>query len=266
MSLESNDISIFSSTNTISNHLANRQNELILRYFDIGIVASTLEDSIVVSNPVIFHRAGKSRDVEQAEYEEDRAFVHQNLAKNTKLCKKLDRQVEARRLLFSTIREVYPDFCQGADKKIPPEDYALFMQQQKKLRQLLTHRYHASTSEKDEKRVADYVLERKDQISELTDSENFSKACLIEDKFMISELKKYLDLERFAPQEAQRLQHKCVIPYRETKSSAENLARIFIEERQDRSKKLKQILELFDKMQSKKFIEFPNDDEEPFSK
>ena len=101
-------------------------------------------------------------------------------------------------------------------------------------------------------------------MSELIDSEDFSKVCLIEDKFMISEFEKYFEILKTAPMEVQHLHKKCKIPYNETNISVEELAKKFVEKRCNRILKLNQLLELFDKLNSKKYVQIPNAGSEPF--
>ena len=241
-----------------SNQIINVQNEMILHFFDMGFVASTLEDSIILSNPIISNKPGKLREVEESEYEEDKAFVQKYHVRNEKIYKKLVKQAKSRRELFRMIRDVYPEFCQDIDKKIPEEDYQIYMKQQRKLRQLIV-RQHTTDYQK---RVSDLALERKDKISELIDSEDFSKACMIEDKFMLSEFRRYLELLRLAPNEVQNLHKRHNIPCGEIKESAEGLVKTSIEGRDARILKIKQILELFDKMKTKQYIQFPDKDDE----
>lgn len=244
---------------TISSELINRQNELVVRFFDMGFVASTLEDSIVLTNPIIHHTPGKQREEEHTQYEEDKAVFQAYYDKNVKVSKKLNKQVETRRMLFSEISDVYPDFCQNMQQKISEKDYKLYAQQQKKLRQIIASKANPLDGGK---RAAESALIRKDKISELIDSENFSKACLIEDKFVISEFQKYLELLNVASKDVQHTHKKRSIPYGESTISAEELARKTIENRNNRVSKLNQILELFNKVKHKKYIKIPKRDKD----
>ncbi len=247
------DLDIYKNPNIISiaGNISNKQHLLINRYFDMGFVMATADSSVVVHAPIIYRNDSRSQIERDNDYEQDRESFEQNFEKNIKLSKKLDKRIDALEKMFSKIREVYPSFGKDMESKIPSEDYNLYISQQMKFKKSLT--VHAEYSD-ERKRISDKLLERKDKISEAIDSEDATKACRIEDTFLISELEKYFEILRTLPPEEQKSQNERIVPFENSKIGARELAMHVLQDRKQRVEKYDEILKLFSKLNNKKCV------------
>ncbi len=234
---------------TIAGNIGIRQLLLINRFFDMGYIVATSDSSIVLHSPIMHIDLSKTAEQREEEYSRDRKTFEENFARNIKLSKKLDKRFENLDEMFSRIREVYPDFCKDMQSKIPSEDYELYLKQQKRLKKALD-RTNTTSYEK----VGETLIEQKDRISEVVDSEECTRACRIESAFLIEELQRYFEILRGLPAEEQKSQNKHTIPYENSKISVAQMATHVMTERKQRVKSYDEILKLFDKLKGKKFV------------
>lgn len=249
------DLDIYKNPNTIliGGNISNKQHLLINRFFDMGFVMATADASIVLHAPIVYFNDSRTQIERDNDYEQDREAFKQNFEKNIRLSKKLDKRVDLLEKMFSKIREVYPSFGKDMESKIPPEDYSLYISQQTKFKKALT----GHTGYFDEaKRFSDKLLERKDRISEVIDSEYATRACIIEDMFLISELEKYFEILRKLPPEEQRSQNEKTISFGNGKVSAHELAIHVLQDRRQRIETNNKTKTECDKLHRKREIGF----------
>ncbi len=248
------DLDIYRNPNVISigGNISNKQHLLINRFFDMGFVMATADSSIVLHAPIVYFNDPRSQMERDNDYEQDKDVFKKNFEKNIRLSKKLDKRVDALEKMFSKIREVYPSFGKDIETKISPEDYNLYMSQQTKFKKSLVAR---TGYFEEAKRISDKLLERKDRISEVIDSEDATRACRIEDTFLISELEKYFEILKTLPKEEQKSQTEKAISVESGKVSAYELATQVLQERKQRVAKYDEVLKLFRKLNDKKYID-----------
>lgn len=141
-------------------------------YYALGKIGSDLESYIDPMRIALkFDNENEEKVVEYAENLEDTVSFMQN-------------QDE----LFERIRSIYPEFALNMQEKVGEEKWEIYSRVVEKTGVLLKEL-------NSEKNVGNLnKLEREDNISELIDSIDFSKACRIEDEFMIQEFEKFKEI------------------------------------------------------------------------
>lgn len=242
----------------IRNNISVHQAALLLYYHDLAYVASTINDSIVVGAPVKHVHTGKAAEEYNRIYDQNTEFARSNFRKNIKLSKKLDYHLYTRSQLFNNLREIYPDFGQNMKDKISPEDYELYHSNMAKLKKTLLLDVHDEPF----KVLSESLAQAQSKISEVTSTFDFSRACEIEDRFIISEIDKFFGQFSQAPQEKQALARKATIKLENgNKISTIDLANKVREERISRLRKYSEISDL-EKKSSGKPLENPEDHSE----
>lgn len=231
-----------------------KQTHILASLFDMAYIAATAEDSFVLPQPIKFAQRNSKKIAEYNEkYNNDMEFSKRHFKKNIKACQKLHDRVESRAVLFEMIRKVYPDFALNYDKKISPEDLEIYTKNKKLLkRNIGLHKdivYSGKTSS--EELLGTYC----DSLSSLIDTKEFSKACQIEDSFMLSELDIFF--EKFAElsdEEKQAFSSTKITTSKGNVVSALKLANLLRNSRISRLEKYAQIESLYQKMDSNPFI------------
>lgn len=237
-------------TSFLSGNILNKQLLLMNRFLDMGFLVATSDSAIVLHSPIINYNIKKASVDRHEEYEENRKTYEENLKRNIKLSKKMDKRALQFENMFFMIKKVYPSFCEEMEKKIPEKDYNLYLEQKKKLRKIITKRNNSS-----DKKLSDELLEYKDSISEIIDLPDFSKACEIEDSFVVSELNKYFEMLKNIPNEERKEQNRPIIEYDNRRISTIMFANEVLKDRKNRIKKYEEILQIIDKLKDKKYIE-----------
>ncbi len=173
----------------IHSNIASKQTSELIYLFDMAYVAATADNSFYLPHPYKIHHSGKNAQKFEEQFHADTEFSNEYLKKNVKLSKKLDVHSKSRLDLYDSIREVYPDFCRNMNQKISPEDLEFYKQNKSKFKKCLSSR----DSYSDEIPLQEQLLEYQDNLAKLIDSSDFSKACKIEDTFVLSELNIFLE-------------------------------------------------------------------------
>lgn len=173
----------------IHSNIKSRQANELIYLLDMSFVARTADNSFYLPHPYKVSHSGKNAQKANEKFETDTKFSNEYLKKNVKLSKKLDVHSKSRTELYDSIREVYPDFCRNMGQKVSPEDFAFYRQNKTNLKKCLSSKNEYS----DEISLQDQLLEYQDNLAKLIDSSDFSKACKIEDSFVISELNVFLE-------------------------------------------------------------------------
>lgn len=244
--------------NGIKSNMSIHQSSLLLYYHDLAYVASTINDSIGVGVPVKQVHVGKTAEEYNRIFGENAEFAHEHFQKNIRQSKKIDYHLYKRSILFDNMREIYPDFGKNMQDKIPPEDYELYHSNMLKLKKALLLEVHDQPF----KSLSESLAEAQKKVAEITDTFEFSKACEIEDKFIISEFDKYFGMFPQASQEKQSLARKGTIKLENgAKTSTIDLANKVRNERIARLKKYEEISKLEDKSSGKSLVD-PEDHSE----
>ena len=221
---------------------------LLLNYHDMLSVARLADNCLMVRPPVLYSISGKSHAEHERIFEENHKFFDINFKKNIKASRKLDFQVYSRKELFSNISEVYPEFGQNMKSKISGEDYELYHTYKRNLKSLFTHDVDYKPLEPS----SETLKHAQDKLSEVIDSSGFSKACEIEDRFMLSELDTFFDKLPYATKEQRsKLSKPTILREDGQKISTLDLAKRVREEEIARLKKYAEISELYDKLNKK---------------
>lgn len=232
----------------IRSNIAVHQTSLLIQYHDLAYIASTLDDSIVVGAPIKHSHTGKAAEEYNRIFEKNCAFATENFKKNIKLSRKLDSHLFTRVQLFENIRDIYQDFGKNMKNKVSTEDYDLYHTNMANLKKSLM----VDVKEEPFKLLSETLAEAKKKISEIVETFGFSRACEIEDRFIISEIDKYFAQLAKAPQEKQLRAKKATIKLENgNKISTIDLANKLRDERVARLSKYSSIHRLEEKSSSK---------------
>lgn len=231
---------------TIKSNILLKQNNLIFQYHDMTFVAAHSDYSFVLPAPYKSYTGQKNAEEREERYQEDKLFTNIIFKKNITTSKKLDAKEKSRSELFAEIRKIYPSFGLNIKEKISNEDYELLNSVRKAFRHVFTldnQGYNSEISQKER------LLALQDKLSEVIDSESFSKACNIEDKFMINEINEFFKLYNRSSLEQQRAM-KCssLHTHDGIKISPIDLLRKIKTDRIDRTHKYEQISSLYTKL------------------
>lgn len=238
---------------SIHSNISLKQSYTLAYLFDMAYIASTADNSLYLAPPYKVSHFGNSIKKYNDKFEEDVKTVAENFQKNIQISKKLDVHTNSRKILFEKIREIYPDFCLDIDKKISPEDLQIYTFNKHKFKKTLntSNVYFENISSKD------LLLQYQDNIAQIIDTQTFSKACEIEDKFVLSELSHFFDKLSELPEKEQKSFSKYKIPLRDNShTTAFELAEKMKKERIYRLERYSSIQMLYDKLKNKHYISF----------
>lgn len=233
----------------IHSNVTSKQSSELIYLLDMAYVAATADNSFYLPHPYKIHHSGKSAQKYEEQFIADTKFSDEYLKRTVKLSKKLDVHSKSRLDLYDSIRTIYPDFCINMQKKISPEDYAFYRQNKTSLKKCLSSRNTYS----DEIPLQEQLLEYQDNLAKLVDSLDFSKACKIEDSFVVAELNTFLEKFASLPLEEQSEFAKKKITIKQfdgkkNKISVLTFAHQLKEEREARIEKYHSIEELYTKL------------------
>lgn len=241
----------------IRSNIHAQQSKLLLHLYDMAFVASNADAGFVITPPIKSVVLGKKHDEYEHQYQKNLESSAHNFEKNIKLSRKLDRKVNAREFLFNQISSVYPDFCRNIESKISPEDYTLYRKNKNALRAAITIRPESYTD------FDEILFEHQDKLSTVIDSEEFAKACNIEDTFVISELDRFFEILATLPHEQSRpLLKKSIKLEGSNPVSISDLAQKVRKERMERGIKYSHIHELYQKLSNHPYIKVEQMDHE----
>ena len=192
-------------------------------------------------------------------YQENRLFTVNNFEKNITAYNKLSSRYTSRYELFSKIREVYPEFGQNMNKKISSDDFQLYSQVLRNFKKVTSSIMEYT----DTLPASDVLLNQQDKIAEVVDSIDFTRACEIEDKFMISELDTFFkNLSSMPPEVKHGFQKHNILMPDGKKSSYLELAQKVKNDRLKRIEKYGKIYKIYNKLKEHPYIRIEYDDKE----
>ncbi len=225
-----------------SNIVINQSRELSL-LLDMAYVAATADNSFYLPRPykIYTQRTNKYED----KYNADISFVDEYLKKHIKVSKKLDTHSQSRQELYDKIKTIYPDFCHDMDEKISPEDYEFYKKNKIQLKKCLAQKNEYSN----EISSHDQLLQYQDNLAKLIDTLDFSKACKIEDSFVLSELKIFFEkYSELSPEEQTNFSRQKIKMKNGNKISVLSFAEKLKKEREERIEQYSKIEDLYTKL------------------
>ena len=234
----------------IKNIIGMSQELLINRLFDMGHVAGCAESCCILPG-VVKNLTTKRKDVTASEkYDRDKAVFDKNFAENIKTAKRLKRYTDNRMDLFELIKSVYPEFCTDMESKVGAENFALYKKEKTSFKKFLTRSVKSDQTEF----LSDKLLAYQDDLATLIDTKDFSRACTIEDRFIISELDHFLGIFNSLPDIEQRKFKSNSFPTETNNISALSLISRIQADRRARIEKQKTIESLYEKLDNKSYI------------
>lgn len=220
-----------------------KQSDLLRKYCDMGFVASIADNLFVLISPVkCYFKYGAKYATEK--YESDQKTVKENFEKNIKYSKKLDKKVSHYSLLFSSISELYPDFCYNMQEKISKEKYELYFKQKQALKKASSQIFAQPITDL----ASETLLNYRDNIAKVIDSPEFSEACSIEDNFILSEINVFFNKLASQPQKMQTPFLRKKFKIGDQKLSTLDLAKKVADDRNSRLEKHSEIKKLYEKL------------------
>lgn len=231
---------------SIFTNISSKQTILVNKYLDMAFVAANISDSIVLARPLKTWNSAQNVEEINKKYEEDTIFTQSHFKKNISLSHKLDARINSRETLFKNIREIYPDFGTDIEEKISKEDFEIYKKGKNSFKHLFTvhPEYNSNISQKEA------LLLKEDKFSEIIDTPLFSKACEIQDYFLMSEIEIFLNkLENATPEQKKKLNKESILLPSGKKTSTIKLAKDVNQKISDRMQKYSEITELYKKLQ-----------------
>lgn len=226
----------------------------IIKMHDLAYVARLADSSVVLPVPIIVF-GGRTAEKTLESFNSDKDFTNEYFKTNLIANNKLERKEGQMSGLVSLIAELYPSFGKDMKDKIASSDYELYLREVKKFKAAITNitAYSPKTT------AHDSLLAKQDKIASVIDTLDFTQACKIDDRFMIDELSHFIELVNKLPEDQKtKFTSPSILSMDGRKRlSSIDLASSIIDERQGRIIKQNEIIELYNKMKSKKFIQSP---------
>lgn len=187
------------SPTSIHSSISTKQSYLLGHLFDMAYVASTADNSLYLPRPFkAAHNYATAKKYDDL-YKKNVEIVDKNFDANKKVNKLLTVHIDERMQFFERVKQVYPGFCADFQSKVTPEDYECYIANKKAFKKVL---FKNATFNGDTD-LEETLLNARDSIAKVIDSKEFSKACQIEDSFVLSELGVFLDKFAELPPEKQ---------------------------------------------------------------
>lgn len=176
------------------------------KYKLLGVTSITRRN-LVINSEQGFRRLGKiGSDLEKYV---DPVLINSESPDFQKVIHQMESSIAEDKILMENEREfwdsiisIYPSFGKDMKTKVGEEKYALYESQVRKTAEVVRElgKPHIEG-------VEDAKFETEAKISDLIDSQEFNKACEIEDNFMISEFKEFVRLAEEMDYEADEVKH-----------------------------------------------------------
>ena len=237
--------------NSIAHNITAKQTFALSFLLDMAYVAATADNSFYLPKPYKISHAGKNRKIFEEKFNSDIVFTSEYYKKNIKVSQKLDNYVKPRKELFEIIQTVYPEFCHNMENKISHEDYEFYKKNKVSLKKCL----HCKDTYSDTVSSKDVLLGYQDNLANIIDTLDFSKACKIEDTFVASELITFFDKFSELSDEDKKsiIKHKIKLGNGTIKTL--DFAKKLLDERNNRIAKYSSIEDLYKKIDEKTHIQ-----------
>lgn len=163
--------------------------KLVLNH-DISFVLNNLEDIIIL--PIPFRGHG----ISVSEHNLNRKLATDSLKHAENNFIKFEKELELRTSTFSQIRKLYPEFCITMKGKVSDKDYEDYFSFMRNCTDSVFSIMSMSLSEMAKEKYEEHLLEKKDLVSSVIDSEVSCRLSKIQDEFVLNELNN-IDCSRF---------------------------------------------------------------------
>jgi hypothetical protein len=236
---------------SIAHNITSKQTFALSYLLDMAYVAATADNSFYLPKPYKVAHAGKFAKIFEEKFNSDIAFTNEYYKKNIKVSRKLDNYIKPRKELFEIIQTVYPGFCHNMENKISHKDYEFYRKNKTSLKKCLHYKetYSDTVSSKD------VLLGYQDNLANIIDTLDFSKACKIEDSFVASELITFFDKFSELSDEDKKTIMKHKIKLNNGTIKTLDFAKKLLDERNNRIAKYSSIENLYKKIDEKTHIQ-----------
>lgn len=152
-------------------------------YYDKGFVLNHLEDFILLPG-----RVKEAYRREDPMYEHDYNLEHAVFHHAVQTFETAEKELELRKTVFNAIRTKFPNFCSSIQSSLTEEQYQEYLKLQKKILECFSQIQSLENLREYDKSYDEDLLERKDSISSLIDSESTSRLSALEDTYLLEQL------------------------------------------------------------------------------
>lgn len=184
---------------SLHSSITTKQSYLLSHLFDMAYVAASADTAVYLPRPFKVARISEKSQKYDDIYNQNIKISDKNFETNKKANKSLTMRLDSQMQFFGRVREIYPDFGLNFKEKVSPEDYETYTTGKKNLKKVLFKTYQFSGDSD----LSEYLENARNDISKVIDSKEFSRACQIEDSFILSELGIFFDKFAELPPEKQ---------------------------------------------------------------
>lgn len=243
-----NSINDLPTPSSIHTNIAAKQSMELSFLLDMAYVAATADNAFYLPHPYKVHHSGKNAKIFEEKFKADVAFTDEYFKTTVETSNKLDAHSKPRMKLLDEIRTVYPTFLHDMDEKIPEEDFKFYRKNKAQLKKYISA---SETAYSDEKYSQDILLTYRDNLAKLIDSLDFSKACRIEDSFVIDEFNTFFKkLSELTPEEQLEFSNREITIKEEETMSVLDFALKLQHDREARIDKYSTIENLYSKLEN----------------
>lgn len=220
-----------------------KQSDLFIMH-NLAFLAGISDKTVILGTPL---RYWSHNQEYLKKFESDVEFTRRNVKKNLEACHKLENEANIQKELYNKIKTIYPDFGKNMNKKISEEDYNFYHNQVIKVKRVICDdkKYDKDTP------ASEIYLSALDKISSVIDSYDFTKACDIEDRFMISEFDIFFKkINEKSSDEIKTFRKQNIHTASGEKKSCITIAQEKKATRQKRLKKYEYVYTLYEKMKN----------------
>lgn len=164
----------------------------LIRYYDLGYVLNHIESLITLPPPI------KNKKMTSKQFDINRQISFQTEFESKIEFDNFSNEYDLRKNIFENIRAEYPVFCQSMKNSVSDEEYqeylSLLKECNKKINKLMI-----SFTDRTNDNYYELLLEKKDLISNIIDTEDMSRLTYLQDNFVLTELST-IDSSKFEPQ------------------------------------------------------------------
>lgn len=233
---------------SVHTNIAAKQSMEMSFLLDMAYIAATADDGFYLPRPYKIHHSGKDAKFYEEKYNADVAFTDEYFKTTIETNNKLDAHSKPRMKLLEEIRTIYPDFFHDMNEKIPEEDYTFYRKNKAQLKKCLSA---SEVAYSDKKFSKDLLLTYRDNLAKLIDSLDFSKACRIEDSFVIDEFNIFFQkLSELSPEEQLEFSNRQITIKEGETMSTLDFALKLQHDRESRIEKYSTIESLYNKLEN----------------
>lgn len=163
----------------------------LIKYYDLGYVLDNLESIIMLPIPY------KNPGVSKQEYFENKQISMDIFSKIESVLEAFKSELDLRKSTFDEIKRQCPNFCSDMNRKIDSQTYQEYLELLKSCSKSIDELIKNFKDRKD--RYQELLLDKKDDVSRIIDTEINSRLSYIQDNFVLQELDT-IDFSKMTPQ------------------------------------------------------------------